>query len=285
MNSQTGILKRLRLGAMVQEMQPDWGMGLPLNVLGLVARGCDSAKAMREVSRTWQVGFEESVTKIKIVHGSPSPGPCFSYRFPKLASLILAHSVDPSSLENLKGSKLSTLVFAPNNAWSRSESELRDADLAHLKGLPLTQLDLSYCSKITGFGLVHLKGAPLSSLCLHMCCEIWGSNLAALGGFPLTSLSLLGCKKVRDDDLKHLRGFMPAGLGLGSKHLIDSGRVGSSLGAFSLIQLDLRGCSSLSDAGLEASLPGMPLKILKVDRCSQRLRCMMPKTTIERLYA
>lgn len=46
----------------------DWDKGLPSEALALVAkaRGTDNAKKIREVSKTWQQGFDLGVTGIKI---------------------------------------------------------------------------------------------------------------------------------------------------------------------------------------------------------------------------
>lgn len=44
----------------------DWGTGLPVDVLALVAQGRDDLKAMRGVNKEWREGFELSVTQIRV---------------------------------------------------------------------------------------------------------------------------------------------------------------------------------------------------------------------------
>lgn len=89
-------------------MAEDWGKGLPKGVLAMIAGGSDSLKVMREVSKSWQDGFEGSVTKMKVRGAGPllpSDG-ALATRMPQLSSLDLgAACMDEKDLKNLAGKK------------------------------------------------------------------------------------------------------------------------------------------------------------------------------------
>ena len=67
-------------------------------------------------------------------------------------------------------------------------------NLAPLRGLPLSMLDLGNCDKLQD--LEPLRGMPITSLSLYDCVQV--GNLEPLKGMPLTTLSLWGCSQVRD---------------------------------------------------------------------------------------
>lgn len=72
--------------------EPDWDRGLPLGILSAVAGGRDALKVMREVSRSWQVEFDESVKKITVGAAGPRlpATTTLAQRFPSLAFLKMA---------------------------------------------------------------------------------------------------------------------------------------------------------------------------------------------------
>lgn len=119
--------------------------------------------------------------------------------------------------------------------------KLTEAGLRHLRGLPLTKLDLLCCAQMSDMGLQHLRDIPLASLNLGWCRQISDLGLEALKDMPLTKLDLRGCKYVTDVGLGYLRG-MPVG------------------------SLNLRGCCQLTDASL-AVLREMPLTKLCLQEC------------------
>lgn len=59
---------------------------------------------------------------------------------------------------------------------------LRGDNLASLRGLPLTSLDLQLCTALTDPDLVYLRGLPLMSLNLRGLCRITGDGLKYLAG-------------------------------------------------------------------------------------------------------
>lgn len=49
---------------LLQEMEEDWG-GLLFDILAIIAGGRKDLKVMRRVCKSWQAGYESSVTKIR----------------------------------------------------------------------------------------------------------------------------------------------------------------------------------------------------------------------------
>lgn len=164
----------------------DWDKGLPSDVLALVAKagGNSDMKVMRGISKTWQQGFELAVTGITLDYEypfippeeEPAPGwfgpscqprrpkgasanPLFltAVRFPRLTRLALGKcAADEAWLEtlrafpNLKSLDLglgrdTSVVFFRQYFTFR----LTDTGLRHLRGLPLTNLGLSFCDQLT----------------------------------------------------------------------------------------------------------------------------------------
>lgn len=87
----------------------DWDQGLPPDVLGMVAKagGLSEMKAMRQVSKAWQQGFELGVGGVMIrialrQRGLPSRDLHFE-RFPRLAYLDISKStVSEAWVQNLR---------------------------------------------------------------------------------------------------------------------------------------------------------------------------------------
>lgn len=112
-----------------------------MDILALIARGRDDLKVMREVSSSWQEGYEASVTSITIFFegpGVPQNSWELRERFPSLTSL------DPYQARNIelrrfRGMKLQRLVLEGCN-------DLTVAGLAPLRSLPLTDLSLQVSS-------------------------------------------------------------------------------------------------------------------------------------------
>lgn len=162
---------------MQEHIQPDWGEGLPVDLLALVAGGRDDLKEMRSVRKTWQQGFESSVTVMRqrsygsgkidqdfidfLEQGLPALPSKFSERFPALTLLDLSHfPADEQSLRNLAGLKhLRSLILGPeffstegtDSGLSVSEAEAGEwcpSGLTALAGLQLDHLSLRECSLV-----------------------------------------------------------------------------------------------------------------------------------------
>lgn len=110
------------------EVDVDWDSGLPPDVLALVAKagGVSDTKSMREVSKSWQQGFELGVTGIAIVHTEhPVLPPVLevAQRFPGLTRLDLSRSAtNAARLGNVRVlPKLESLVLGHRNMTCRPE--------------------------------------------------------------------------------------------------------------------------------------------------------------------
>lgn len=226
-----------------------------MDVLALIAGGRDGLKGMLGVSKTWQAGFQQSVTSIKVRHyrQAPPASSAFLKRFPSLVCMDLGgSSLDQASLWDLRGrSQLRSLKLGLSAAEFRLKSaggaqsgprplawKLRDDSLEGLRGLPLTRLDLRQCYYLRGEGLWNLYGAPLQELDLGGCDQLLEKSLKALRRLPLTALSLSDCRNVTDGSLEPLR-------------------------KLPLTSLRLDGCEKLTGAGLEHLLE-MPLGSLNL---------------------
>lgn len=272
---------------------PDWEKGLPLDILAQVAGGCDELKTMRGVCKSWQEGYESSVTKIRITKTGPvlPDDRSFQARFPLLAALHLEYCNDSKpALQNLVGlSRLAILSLRPSSRPRHSiASMVRDEDLEPLSRMQLTGLDLSYCCRIGRTALENLVGMPLVSLCLDHCSHLGKNALETLRGLPLTKLDLSYCAKLNNEDLESLEGLPLSdlnlegwayltgeglnnlgGLPLKKLNLGDCIRLKDDLGylrALPLSSLRLCGCIFLGGAGL-AKLQGLPITDLNLEHC------------------
>lgn len=160
---------------------------LPLDVLALVAKAGASLqemKGMRGLNKTWQQGFELVVTGITISLDDPMlpSGEAAAIRFPGLLKLDLGNSsAEESWLENLPKAfpKLTHLVLGHKlNTPGYHQSLaccLSNIGLEHIRGLPLTSLNLAHCRRVTSLGAglrgetPLLDGMPLAHLDLSSC--------------------------------------------------------------------------------------------------------------------
>lgn len=223
----------------------DWEKGLPIGVLALVARGAEELKVMREVCKTWEEGFECSVTTIRIGKEGPLPPPTLCERYPALTCLDLGESfIDENALAilgNLK--KLISLILGATQRDPRKFWDLEDGQLA---------------KEFTGTGLEHVRGLSLQTLSLSGCANL---SLQPLNGLPLTSLSLYNCYKLMRTDAswEFLRGLPLTSFDAGETNIDDN--VSEYLRGKQLTSLNIDHCFGFSDAGL-AILAGMPLTVL-----------------------
>ena len=156
----------------------DWGEGLPLGILSQVASGrCAQLSSMRESNKTWQQGFEGGVTKLKVTNVGPLPPDDLAERFPELAGLDIGRCpMEESGLQILAGlKKLTSLSLGcAADEFDGMHQEpltrsLTDEGLENLRGLPLTDLSLQRCSRVSDAGLACLRGMPLVKLSLGTC--------------------------------------------------------------------------------------------------------------------
>lgn len=84
----------------------DWGKGLPMGMLALISGGKDDLKVMREVCKSWQDGFEGSVSKMRVKTAGPllPANGNLASRMHQLTSLDLgACCMDENDLQRLAG--------------------------------------------------------------------------------------------------------------------------------------------------------------------------------------
>lgn len=182
-------------------------------------------------------------------------------------------------------------------ALSLQQTDLDDAGMEALEGLPLTSLNLGQCNGISAEGLGALHGMPLKTLNLCLCCGFAESGLSALVGLPLTKLDLSCLEdKVTDvgllllSQLRHLNSldlsgslndsFTPDGIGSLRKlpltalglsvnmdedgFLIKDSHV-QELWDLPLVELVL-GDSGITDEGIRC-LKRMPIRKLNLEYC------------------
>lgn len=251
---------------------PDWGNGLPLEVLAQVARGRDLLKEMRLVNKSWQAGFEGSVTTMKVKVEGPllPPTELFGQRFFALTSLDLGGSpVAEADLSQLAGLKrLRTLILGeadPDDYEFMSHGELQhwlkaDRLFELLGGLPIQHLDLCRCQEVTS--LEGLRGLALTSLDLTLCSsELIKAGFEPLMGMPLLHLNFGDCHT--SPSLDSLRGLPLSSLGL----KVAVGENLEVLRGWPLTSLNLFK-ADFSDEDLEP-LRGLPLTDLNIssNRC------------------
>lgn len=103
-------LLQVPLPYILYKMDPsdvDWDKGLPEDVLALVANagGIEEMKSMREVSKTWELGFElgvQAITIFGLEQPMLPPGLEAARRFPGLIKLDLGRSAAEIALPWLR---------------------------------------------------------------------------------------------------------------------------------------------------------------------------------------
>lgn len=152
-------------------------------------------------------------------------------------------------LEVLQGFPLGTL-FLGQLDW------LTNAGLNKLRRLPLTSLELCFCTEGNGMSdraLEALTDMPLTKLTLFGIKWLTDSGLAALRNLKLTALSLRLNEGLSDQGLRHLANMPLTSLDLGdSPWLTDGGLLileSFRLQGMKLARLNVAGCEGLSDGG------------------------------------
>lgn len=235
-----------------------------------MAGGRDDLKAMRAVSKTWQEGYEISVTKIRIAKQGPvlSAGGSFASRFPLLTSLHLEYCIlNNPGLQNLKGlNRLVDLSLRdPSNISDLQTSLVSDEHLFYLRKMKLTNLDLTGCSCVDIVGLRYLRRMPLTRLILRDCRYLDKASLECLRGLPLAVLDLAFCNQVTNEGLRVLQGMPISDLNLWGWFQL-SGEGLRNLRGLPLSKLNLGGCHGLRDNDL-SHLRGLPLSKLWLCQC------------------
>lgn len=269
---------------------PDWGTGLPAGILSEIikAGGCEAMKAVRAVSKEWKEEFESNVTAISIGTAGPTlpTDGSLSGRFPNLAKLDLSHCCMPESELTILGSLrklislnlgVSRVPFKAAVAQARENSiaapavfpfrreqlylGLSDVGMEHLRGLPLTKLNLNECRK---------ESNSWNSMFDHRHRSHPEAGFSCIRGMPLTSLSMEGMDPT-DAILGCLEGLPLSELmmgdysGGGSNDVTDLGL--QNLRGMPLTRLDLSyNGEKVTDGGLEV-LHGMPLTDLNLANC------------------
>lgn len=150
---------------MQAQNSPDWGEGLPPDLLALVAKHSDGLKAMRGVRKSWEKGFDLSISSLHIsIDGPPLPlDGTFPQRFPSLNRMSLGESpIAEADLAQLAA--LKHLLFL--NLGKHPFHDLRTRQ--RLVG-PDVDCSGSLFARLTGAGLQHLRGLQLVQLGLHHC--------------------------------------------------------------------------------------------------------------------
>lgn len=301
---------------------PDWEKDLPMELLALVARlgGQDEMKAMRGVCKEWQQGFEWGTTGLTVQRNGPVLMVDWNHfeRFQRLASLHLGDSyvaeadLKPlSSLKQLQTLSLGTQSNSSNPKWFAGAlfSCLTGSCFRFLEGLNITDLNLRACTRVVPAELAFLRGLPLSRLDFSGCsghfskmqislvrrsdCKfllaILGlsglqnqSVLEAFANTPFTSLDLSEypfkyldgerihflrvsgklCSKFTGAGLEYLKGAPLTSLKMsGCDRLQDP-----YLRFLKDMPLSVSGCSSLTDAGV-GLLRGLKIQDLNLTKC------------------
>lgn len=176
-------------------------------------------------------------------------------------------------LKHLCGLPLTSLSL--EGCYDRCSDERRlelSQELRVLRGMPLTDLSFRWGGWLTNAGLDHLRGLPLTSLDLTSTDVFEGDNaqnvidgMHILQRLPLLQLSLSSCGLKGVVGLEMLRGLKLVSLDLSYSHsLSDEGL--SNLRCLPLTSLDLSHNSKLSDAGLKC-LWGIPIAHLSLSNC------------------
>ena len=199
--------------------KPDWDKGLPLDVLAHIARGSDLAKAMRGTSKSWQAGFEASVSSIRVGFEGLSlpPSEALLQRFQQLTMVDIGScNSDHAAFGALEGlPRIAQLVVGLRGHRTGFPAPLREGDppepphgtlalrLNNLGSVPLigpglTHVDLSGCAALQDLALASIRGVQLTSLVLGPSNRVTSKGLAhALEGMPLTSLYLERCSRLK----------------------------------------------------------------------------------------
>ncbi len=147
------------------------------------------------------------------------------------------------------------LTMDPAGVYSLNLKNLREInDLTHLEGIPLTNLDLEH----TGTrDLAPLRDMPLTLLNLNYCKEV--RDLTPLRGMPLKTLKLHQCTQV--NDLAPLQSMPLTTLDVGQCSVHDL----APLRGMQLTTLSLSGCREVHDL---TPLQGMPITKLNLNSCA-----------------
>ena len=168
---------------------------------------------------------------------------------PNLTHLFInSPIIEDNALKHLIGMPLTNVDFS----WC---DKLTDNALDHLKGMPLTSVNFSGCRHFTGKALEHLKGMPLTSVNFSCCGNLTNEALEHLKGMLLTNVSFLGCWRLTENTLEHFKGMPLTSVSFSGSSITDNTL--AHLKGMPLTSVSFSS-SSITDNALE-HLKGMPL--------------------------
>lgn len=222
---------------------------------------------MREVYKSWQTHFDESVSGIREMEGPRllETVPNLAIRSPGLTGLrIFKHQMGQNSLGSLSGlNKLSGLRLASSYDGGPPGDEIvwTDQDLEALRNMPALRTLGIHSPRIQS--LQNLEGLQLRSLDLFLCTSL--SNLNGLQGLPLARFCMVEAPLLTDAGLEGLRGTRLTDFELFQADLVTDGGL-EVLRGMALSKLALRSCHRVTGAGLQV-FHGMLLWHLDLQWC------------------
>ena len=157
-----------------------------------------------------------------------------------------------------------------------SSFQLTDQALGHLKGMPLTSVDFSYCDELTDKALAHLEGMHLTSVGFSNCYKLTDKSIGYLKGMPLISINFEECNKFTDKVLEYLIGIPLTSINFGWCHRLTD-KAFEYLKGLPLKSINFTCCDKLTDEALK-HLKGMPLTSIDFSNC-----CKLTDKALEHL--
>lgn len=172
-----------------------------------------------------------------------------------------------------------------SNVRPKKRRRITDANLALIRKMKSSDLNLTYCNKITDVGLMHFVGSHLTSLNLSetnltdaglkhikglslVKITISGLNITDVGltefiynNPSLTDLDISWCKQLTDVGFAHIEHLSLIKLSMRYLGITDNGL--SALKNSHLTKLDISFCNKITDAGL-AHINKLSLNELKI---------------------
>ena len=185
-------------------------------------------------------------------------------------SFIWCYGLTDQELEHLKGMPLTSVDFSwCENLTSQALELLRCENLTSqvlelLKGLPLTSISFRKCKRLTD-QFEHIKDLPLTSVDFSECVNLTDNALAHLKGMPLTSVDLSRCENLTDNALAHLKGMPLTSVNFGNcRQLTDKAL--EHLKGMPLTSISFRECRNLTDQAL-GHIKDLPLTNVDFNGC------------------
>lgn len=183
----------------------------PLTTLSLV--GCYKIETMRGLAAmlhlsTLDLSFCTAITNSGLSALQHIPLTSLNLSgCPLISDAGLANLSALTNLTHLNLARHPARPPAAGHAGQLGGSQITDAGLTFLRGLPLHRLILRDCSEISDTGLEQILKPPLSALNLSGCPGVSNALLWQLRKLPLTALGLAGCPQLTDGSLYTIRGL------------------------------------------------------------------------------